>query len=111
MSGLDKGTIAKHLSRIAGGIAAVALLAAAATSLQGARNAVDATIVARYTPMVVDGPATSRSGSDVTHSVICIPADTTPLDLAHARRWREVASDGDPERGAPCPDGVILATG
>ena len=63
-------------------------------------------------PMVVDGPASARSGSVETHSVYCIPADTTPFDLQHAEHWREVAVDGgdiNPAQHTPCPNGRVLA--
>lgn len=63
-------------------------------------------------PMVVDGPSTARSGNVETHSVYCIPADTTPFDLQHAKHWREVAIDGTGDNLAqhdPCPSGPIVA--
>lgn len=64
-------------------------------------------------PMVVDGPASARSNGVMTYSVYCIPADTTPFDLAHAEHWREVAINGtgdDLAQRTPCPDGRVIAS-
>jgi hypothetical protein len=64
-------------------------------------------------PMVVDGPATQRSGTTVTHSVYCIPADTTPFDLGHADLAHVVGVTSEPynlPQHSPCPSGPIIDT-